>query len=207
MQAYFLQTIGERTILERREVPVPQPASHQVLLRVRAAGLNRGEFIAGHGLTGPGAAKPAGTEAAGEVVSTGERLMGRCPGAFADFALMDTRDAIPVPPGLSWEQAGAVPITFMVVHDMLIGQGSLKPGEWLLVAGVSSGVGVAALQAAKALGARVIGTSRSEEKLGKLKPLGLDVAIRTRAADFHEAVMQATGGRGADWRPWATSTA
>jgi NADPH:quinone reductase len=198
MQAYFLQTIEERTILERREVPVPRPASHQVLLRVRAAGLNRGEFIAGHGLAKPGAAKPAGTEAAGEVASTGERLMGRCPGAFAELALMDTRDAIPVPPNLSWEQAAAIPITFMVAHDMLIAQGSLKAGEWLLVTGVSSGVGVAALQAAKALGARVIGTSGSAEKLSKLNTLGLDVAVQTRKGDFHDAIMQATAGHGAD---------
>jgi NADPH:quinone reductase len=198
MQAYFLQTIEERTILERREVPVPQPASHQVLLRVRAAGLNRGEFIAGHGLTKAGAAKPAGTEAAGEVVNTGERLMGRCPGAFAELALMDKRDAIPVPPTLSWEQAAAVPIAFMVVHDMLIAQGSLKPGEWLLVTGVSSGVGVAALQAAKAVGARVIGTSGSAEKLAKLTTLGLDVAVQTRKGDFYAAIMQATAGHGAD---------
>jgi NADPH:quinone reductase len=207
MQSYWIQSNAEQTTLERREVPLPQPAAGQLLLRMRAAGLNRGEFIAGHGLTSPGAAKPAGGEGAGEIVSlgagvsgfaAGARVMGRCPGAFAEYALMDAREAIPVPERLSWEQAAAIPLTFMVVHDMLIGQGKLAAGEWLLVTGISSGVGVAALQTAKALGAKVIGTSGSADKLERLKSAGLDVGIRTRAGDFCDAAIAATGGKGAN---------
>jgi len=198
LKAYFLQSVGGETKLELREAPQPQPAAHQVLVRVRAAGLNRGEFIAGHGLTPPGAAKPAGQEAAGEVVGSGERVMGRAPGAFAEYALMDRREAIPMPAGLSFEQGAAIPLTFMVVHDMLLAQGGLKALEWLLVTGVSSGVGVAALQAAKALGASVIGTSGSAKKLEKLKSLGLDVAINTRDADFAARVLEVTGKKGAN---------
>jgi NADPH:quinone reductase-like Zn-dependent oxidoreductase len=124
--------------------------------------------------------------------------MGRCPGAFAEHALMDAREAIPVPERLSWEEAAAVPLVFMVVHDMLIAQGRLARGEWLLVTGISSGVGVAALQTAKMLGAKVIGTSGSAQKLAALKPLGLDLGLQTRAGDFSAAVIEATGGRGAD---------
>jgi NADPH:quinone reductase-like Zn-dependent oxidoreductase len=184
--------------LELREVPAPQPAAHQHLVKIHASSLNRGELIAGHGLIAAGAAKPAGQEAAGEVVGSGERVMGRCPGGFAEFGLMDKTDAIPVPPNLSWEEAGAIPLTFMVVHDMLVAQGGLKAGEWLLVTGVSAGVGVAALQAAKAIGAKVIGTSGSSEKLKKLNALGLDAGIETRKPDFHDAVMKATGGKGVD---------
>jgi NADPH:quinone reductase-like Zn-dependent oxidoreductase len=86
----------------------------------------------------------------------------------------------------------------MVVHDMLVEQGSLKPGEWLLVTGISSGVGVAALQAAKAIGAKVIGTSGSGQKLDRLSAMGLDVGIHSRKPDFHKQVLEATGGRGAD---------
>jgi NADPH:quinone reductase-like Zn-dependent oxidoreductase len=164
---------------------------------VRATGLNRGELLR-HGLTKPGPAKIAGTEGAGEVEKTGERVMGRLPASFAEYALMEASDAIPVPPNLSWEEAAAIPITFLVVYDMLVQQGSLKSGEWLLVTGVSAGVGVAALLAGKALGARVIGTSGSQEKLNKLKNLGLDVPVQTRKPDFHDAVMKATGGKGAD---------
>ena len=198
MKAYFIQSGSTQTTLERREVPQPQPGPGQVLVRVRAASLNRGEFLAAHGLTKPGAAKPAGTDGAGEVEGTGERVMGRLPGAFAEYALMDRHDLMPAPKNLSWEEAAAVPLTFLVVHDMLLEQGDLKPGEWLLVTGVSSGVGVAALQAAKALGARVIGTSGSAEKLSRLKTLGLDLGVQTRKADFHDAVLQATGGKGVD---------
>jgi len=198
MKAYFIQSGSEETTLELREVPRPEAGPGQVLVRVRAASLNRGEFLRAHGLTKPGAAKPAGSDGAGEVEGTGERVMGRLPGAFAEYALMDRYDLIPVPSSLSWEDAAAVPITFMVVHDMLVGQGGLKAGEWLLVTGVSSGVGVAALRAAKALGAKVIGTSGSNEKLEKLRQLGLDMAIQTRKPDFHDAVMEATGGKGVD---------
>jgi NADPH:quinone reductase len=198
MRAYFITSGAAGNTLELREVDNPRASDGKLLVRVRAASLNRGEFIRGIGLTTPGAAKPAGTDGAGEVVGSSARVMGRLPGAFAEYALMDAQDAIPVPPGLSWEEAAAVPIAFMVVHDMLIEQGKLKPGEWLLVTGVSAGVGVAALQAAKAIGAKVIGTSGSAEKLEKLKKLGLDVGVPTRKADFHDAVMQATGGKGVD---------
>ncbi len=207
MKAYFISAADGHTLLETREVPVPEPAAGQVRVRLRAAGLNRGEFIAGHGLTQPGAAKPAGMEGAGEIdklgarvtqFKLGERVMGRVPGAFAEYGLMDLREMVPVPASLSWEQAGATPLVFFLAQDMLLDQGGLKAGEWLLVTGVASGVGVAALQAAKALGAKVIGTSGSAEKLELLKPLGLDVGLRTRAADFCDPVMQATGGRGAN---------
>jgi len=194
MKAYFLQSTESEMKLELRDAPRPEPKPGQFLVRVRAASLNRGELIRGHGLTKAGAPKPAGVDGAGEVEGTGRRVMGRLPGSFAEYALMDEPDAIPVPDNLSWEEAAATPITFLVVYDMLVQQGNLKAGEWLLVTGVSSGVGVAALQAGKALGAKVIGTSGSAEKLQKLK--GLDIAIQTRNPDFSKQVMEATGGKG-----------
>ena len=109
---------------------------------------------------------------------------------------MDVREALPMPANLSWEEAAAIPLTFLVVHDMLVLQGHLEAGEWVLVTGVSSGVGVASLQLAKAMGAKVIGTSGSADKLERLKSQGLDVALNTRGPDFHDAVMKATDGKG-----------
>ncbi|MDB5944999.1 MAG: Alcohol dehydrogenase, zinc-binding protein [Ramlibacter sp.] len=204
MRSYWMQTDGGQTVLQTRDLPLPQPGSQQLLVRMHAAALNRGEFIVGHGLHKAGEAKAIGMEGAGEVVQAiagsrfqaGDRVMGRCGGAFSEFALMDEREAVAVPPGLSWEQAASVPLVFLVVHDMLLQQGRLAAGEWMLVNGVSSGVGVAALQLAKAIGARVIGTSGSADKLARLQPFGLDLGLPTRGADFHEAVLQATDGKG-----------
>ena len=207
MRAYWIQIKNGQSALEERDTPMPVPAAQQLLIKVHAAALNRGEFIASHGLSTDSKASLAGIEGAGEVVQVGAavsgvqpgaRVMGRLSGAFAEYSLMDSREAIPVPASLSWEEAAATPITFSVVYDMLVEQGRIAPGEWLLVAGVSSGVGVAALQAGKALGAKVIGTSGSTQKLERLKALGLDVPLNTRTADFSAAVLKATEDHGAD---------
>ncbi len=202
MKAYWITPGPAGTTVELRETATPDPKPGEILVRVRATSLNRGELLGGK----PGAAaKPGGGECAGEVVKTGdgvtgfaagERLMGRCAGGFAEYALMDAREAMRAPARLPWEEAAATPLVFLVVYDMLVAQGHLAAGQWLLVTGVSSGVGVAALQTGKALGARVIGTSGSAEKLARLETLGLDLGLRTRAGDFHDAVMKATDGKG-----------
>ncbi|MFZ2650145.1 MAG: zinc-binding dehydrogenase [Burkholderiaceae bacterium] len=205
MKSYAMQFGDGQSTLELRDIAQPEPGPQQVLVQVRAAGLNRGEFIAGHGLGKAGPAKPVGMEAAGVVLKcgsgvtrfqAGDRVMGRCPGAFAEYALLDVREAMAVPLGLTWVEAASIALTFLVVYDMLVMQGRLQREDWMLVAGVSSGVGVAAMQTAKALGAKVIGTSGSAAKLERLATLGLDHGVCTRSADFHAAVLQATQGQG-----------
>ena len=122
-------------------MPVPEPGSNQLLVRVHAAALNRGEFLVGHGTHGkPGTWKAIGNEGAGEVVAAGDevrglrpgdRVMGRCAGAFAEYALMESAEAMAVPPGLSLEEASAIPLTYLVSFDMLVLQGRLAANEWL----------------------------------------------------------------------------
>lgn len=209
MRSYWIRTSGGTTELECRERPVPEPGPDEIVLKVHATSLNRGELFVG-GVMHGGAEKPAGTEAAGTVHSVGpgshafyrgQRIMGRVKppgGGFSEYAVMRAEQAIPIPANLSWEEAASIPVVFLVTYDMLYPYGELKPGEWLLVTGISSGVGVSALQTAKYIGAKVIGTSGSAAKLERLKGLGLDAGIETRRGDFATRVLELTAAHGAD---------
>ncbi|HEX4329535.1 MAG TPA: zinc-binding dehydrogenase [Burkholderiales bacterium] len=207
MKSYFITQEGEHMKLDLREADKPTPKAGELLVQVKAASLNRGEFIAGHGLHKGAGGRPAGQEAAGIVAALGEgvtnfkvgdRVMGRSPGAYSEFSVIHSLEAIPVPESMSWEEAGATPLVFLVTYDMLVQQGKLKAGEWLLITGVTSGVGVASLLTAKAIGAKVIGTSGSQEKLDALKKFGLDVPVLTRGGGIYDAVMNATDKKGAN---------
>lgn len=207
MKSYWMGVNDGVAQVELKDCPSPKPDTGQILIRMRAAGLNRGEFLLKHGLHKAGPPKPIGIEAAGEVISVGpgvssfkpgDQVLGRCQGGFSDEVLLSEMEAMHKPSTLSWEQAGGLALTGLTAHDCLVIQGGLKPGEWVFIAGVSSGVGVSALTMAKALGARVIGTSGSEQKLAKLKTLGLDVGLCMRGPGFFDAVMQATDHKGVD---------
>ena len=207
MKSCWIVTKDHKAVLDWRDVPVPQPRSGELVIRVRASAMNRGEIIVGGAVHG-GPEKIGGAEAAGEVHAVGEgvttfragdRVFGRVSGGFAEYASMLAHQALPMPVNLTWEQAASIPISFLTAYEMLYPPyGKLKAGEWLLVAGASAGAGVASIQTAKLIGAHTIGTSGSAEKLAKLKAIGLDVAIVTRGADFAQKVREATGGNGAD---------
>jgi len=195
-----------------RDVQRPVVTTGHVLVRVHASSLNRAEFRRLHTMrVRPGQPTPeartGGGDAAGEVVEidrdvngikAGDRVMGRCAGGFAEFALLDAREVMPAPERLSWEEAACVPIVFVVVHDALFVSGQLRPGETVLVTAAPSGVGVATLLLAKHLEAKVIGTSRSADKLERLKAHGLDVGIVTGIEGFGEAVSRVIGENGVD---------
>ena len=193
--------------LERREAIVPQPAEGEILIRVCAAALNRREFLHRMPPSMPAAEWAAGVDAAGVVEAVGsgvdrwqkgDRVMTAGRGAFADYMICDARYVIPIPDSLGWAEAAAVPVTMLTAYDIIYNEGRLAANEWALITAISSGVGVACLQLAKQAGAKVIGTSASQDKLKKLREMGLDVAIATRAPDFKQAVQQATNGNGVD---------
>ncbi|HET6875424.1 MAG TPA: zinc-binding dehydrogenase [Acidimicrobiales bacterium] len=201
------------------EIEDPVPGPGQLLVRVRAAGLNRADLLARRAAPStPGGAGRgtqsaiAGSEAAGEVVGVGpgvegwapgDRVMGRCRG-YAELATIDADVAMPVPAAMGWEEAGALPVAVMTMHDALRTNGGLAPGGTVLINAATSGVGVVGIRAASLLGAStVFATSRSSEKLDLVRefvePLGSSlVTIDTSDEDVATRVLEATEGRGVD---------
>ena len=206
MKSWWIVSDHSKAWMEQRDVPLPRAEKGQVVVKMHAAGLNRGEIFVG-GVVHGGPEKLGGTEGAGIVsevgagvtgFKVGDRVFGRLRGTFAEYSVTNAHQLMPMPARLTWEQAAAVPTTFITAYEMLVMFGRLKRGEWLLVPGVSSGVGVACIQQAKVIGASVIGLSGSQEKLDQLKAIGLDVGIATRRPDFAARVKEATGGKGVD---------
>lgn len=193
---------GPADALHAVERPRPAPGPGQILIRVRAAGVNRPDVLQREGRypPPPGAPEGLGLEVAGEVVvgagrwAAGDRvcaLLGG--GGYAEYAVVDARHALPLPAGLDEVQAAALPETVFTVYANVFVHGRLKAGETLLVHGATSGIGVAAIQMAKAAGARVVATSRGADKAAAARRLGADVAIDTTAEDFGAAAMAAGG--------------
>jgi len=196
--------------VEVREVEKPAPAAGEALVRVRAAGLNRGELVT-RSLLVSGAPRPTGIEFAGEVAALGapqgksgsrfkpgDRVMGHWQAGQAEYVAADERLLVPVPQRLSWIQAAAWLNVFVTAHDAIVTNAALKSGESILVNAASSGIGVAALQIARLIGAKpILASSRSKAKLAKLAAYGMQVGIEAGAGSA-AAVMEATGKKGVD---------
>ena len=203
--------VGENG-LELRDIPVPQPGPDEVLVRVRAAGLNRAELAmaAGHAhgaLGGKGAT--IGLEWAGEVAAVGagvtdlhegDRVMCSGNGGYAEYAVTDWGRVGRLPDNnMGWEQAATLPIALQTMHNALVTIGGLTPGQAVLIQGASSGVGLMGMQIAKALGARlVIGTSTHAARRSRLMEFGADLAVDSSDPAWPDGVLAATGGHGVD---------
>jgi NADPH2:quinone reductase len=194
--------------LEIRDIPQPKPKPSDVLVRVRAAGLNRADLNAARGVGGHGAVGATlGLDWAGEIVEAGSEVKGgfkpgdrvMCAGAggYAEYALADWGRVTPMPGNFTFEQAATLPVAVATMHDALVTNGRLKAGESVMIQGASSGVGLMALQIAKLLGAKlVIGTSTNAERRARLKEFGADLAIDTGDPAWPDQVLKATDGKG-----------
>jgi NADPH2:quinone reductase len=208
MKAVIITHPGGPEVLEIQERAKPEPGVGQVRVHVRASALNRADLLQreGHYPVPPGvSADISGMEYAGEVDAVGpsatlwkigDRVMGIIAGAgHAEYLCVHEREAMPTPKGMSWEDAAAIPEVFLTAYDALFNRLALRTGETLLIHAVGSGVGTAALQIARAAGARVVGTARSPDKLERAKKLGLDVAIDASRGDWAAQVEAAIGAK------------
>ena len=211
VKAVFLVPTRDGGVYEYREIPKPAPRGAQVLVKVQAAGTNRGELLARAAYRSSNPllkAVPGGIEFAGEIVELGpdatgwhlgERVMGRGPGSYAEFVLAGSVQLMRIPQSLSWAEAASIPNVFVTAHDAIATNADLQADETVVITAASSGIGTAAIQLARLLGAKpVIATTRSAAKSAALTALGADLVIDTSRPGFLDQVRAATEKHGAD---------
>ena len=210
MRAVEITSFGAPEVLKIATRPVPQPRAGEVLIRVEAAGVNRPDVSQrkGNYPPPPGASDLPGLEVAGEIVSLGEGVTGWtvgdrvcaliAGGGYAEYCAAPAPQCLPIPKGFSAIEAASLPETYFTVYPNVFERGRLAGKDTLLIQGGSSGIGVAAIQMAKAMGHTVFVTAGSDEKCRACVALGADRAINYKTEDFVEVVKQATGGRGVD---------
>jgi len=210
MRCIEISKPGGPEVLLPAERPTPAPKANEILVKVAAAGVNRPDVLQrlGRYPVPPDASDLPGLEVAGEVVALGSsakkfRIGDKvCAlisgGGYAEYCVAPEVQALPVPKGLSLLEAASLPETFFTVWSNVYDRARLAPGETLLVQGGSSGIGVTAIQMAKATGNRVFATAGSDEKCAACVKLGADKAINYRTQDFGAEIKAATGGKGVD---------
>lgn len=210
MRAIEIEKPGGPEVLRPAERAKPEPKPHEILVKVTAAGVNRPDVLQRQGLYAPppDASELPGLEIAGEVVACGATVKAWkvgdkvCAlthgGGYAEYCVTPEVQALPVPKGLSMIEAASLPETFFTVWSNVYDRGRLAAGESLLVHGGTSGIGVTAIQMAKATGNRVFATAGSDEKCAACVRLGAEAAFNYKTQDFVAGVKQATGGRGVD---------
>jgi len=210
MTAIEIAEPGGPEVLRATTRPVPRPGPGEVLVRVRAAGVNRPDVMQRKGQypPPPGAPDIPGLEIAGTVAALGADVAGLglgdevcalvAGGGYAEYCAAPAPQCLPIPAGLGAVEAAALPETFFTVWDNVFTRGRLAAGETLLVHGGSSGIGTTAIQLARAMGARVLTTAGSDEKCRACEKLGAERAINYRTEDFVAVVKEATAGKGVD---------
>ncbi len=209
MKAIVFDKIGGPDVLKLGEVPKPQPAPGTVLIRNRAAGINFADtlFRQGQYLVAPKLPDTPGLEAAGEIEALGQGVSGLRAGmrvaalgskAYAEYMLAPAAQIIPLPDSVSFEEGAAFPVQTLTAWHMLHTAHRTAPGQTVLVHSAAGGVGIVAIQIAKAAGARVIGTVSNEAKMKLAKQYGADEVINYASGDFAAETMKLTGGRGVD---------
>lgn len=210
MKAIYVSQFGGPEVLQYMDVPKPAPSAGEVLIQVEAASVNYADTMQRRGIYPHGPQPPfiPGLEVAGRVVERGEGVdnvqvgqpvmtfVGR--NGYAEFVTVPARIVMSVPEGFSAEEAAAFPIVFLTAYFALKPYGRLQAGESVLIHAAGGGVGTAAVQLAKRLGARVLATASSDDKLRRVRELGADEVINYKTHDFAEVVRQITGGRGVD---------
>lgn len=213
MKAVEITSYGAAEVLRLGERPDPAAGAGEVLIRVRASGVNRPDVLQrmGHYPVPPGASDIPGLEVAGEIVDGDDKAMATAGlrkgdrvcalvagGGYAQLCVAPVGQCLPVPAGLDDVAAASLPETFFTVWSNVFDRARLQAGETLLVQGGSSGIGVTAIQMAKALGARVIVTAGSDDKCKACLEIGADEAINYRTQDFAEEAKKRTDGKGVD---------
>ena len=213
MNVVEITSFGPPDVLRLAQRAAPEAGAGEVLVRVHASGVNRPDVLqrTGHYPVPPGASDIPGLEIAGEIIKGDAQAMAAAGlaigdqvcalvagGGYAELCVAPVGQCLPVPKGLTVTEAASLPETFFTVWSNVFERGRLQPGETLLIQGGSSGIGVTAIQLAKALGARVLVTAGSDEKCAACVALGADHAINYKTADFAQEVMKLTNGQGVD---------
>ena len=210
MRVVAISEPGGPRVLKPEQRDVPRPGEGEILIRVRAAGVNRPDVQQRKGLypAPAGASDLPGLEVAGEVAAVGagverwhggDQVCALTPGGgYAEYATVHESNALPMPAGFTFTEAAALPENYFTVWHNVFQRGGLKRGETLLVHGGSSGIGTTAIQRASAFGAQVVATAGSAEKCAACLKLGADRAVNYKEEDFVQAVKGATDGKGAD---------
>jgi tumor protein p53-inducible protein 3 len=210
MKAIIITTPGGPEVLELADVPEPTLRPGSVLVRVRATALNRADLLQRRGFYPPprGESEILGMECSGEIVAVGDgasslrpgdRVMALLPGGgYAEKVVVPEKMAIPMPTGMTFEEAAAIPEAFLTAREALFTLGRTRADDVVLIHAAAGGVGSAAVQLARQAGARVIATAGSAEKLAKASELGAHVVVNYRTEDFVEAAKTASSGRGVD---------